>query len=304
MVWRKPRRRPLWLARPLRARATSLRAPRAQAGRWPRTRAARIAAAHRLDIDRVRHHRMIDDQRPAPVLRHADHHDLVPEQVDAGGAARAAGPELTSRRRSALAQCRRRAISPSATATPSALAARDSPIDFSVSVVATTGAARLRLADALRGEQRALDLHEMHIGRIRDAGILPSPPAPLGHHRDLATGRDARPATPPYARARSRAPALLRLPFASLEHRPVRRHRAFGAARHHEADLRGLLRRHEAREEMRQRHGGEATAEIIDAAIALGLAEHRDDAARIDLAALRSHPRCRRHRPGRSAEIR
>ena len=37
---------------------------------------------------------------------------------------------------------------------------------------------------------------------------------------------------------------------------------------------------------MRQRHGGEAAAEIVDAAIAFGLAEHRDHSARIDLAAL------------------
>ena len=37
---------------------------------------------------------------------------------------------------------------------------------------------------------------------------------------------------------------------------------------------------------MRQRHGREAAAEIVDAAIAFGLAEHRDHAARIDLAAL------------------
>ena len=59
-----------------------------------------------------------------------------------------------------------RSISASATAAPSALAARDRPMDFSVSRVATFGAAARQPRRSRCGnEQRAFDLDEMHVGR-------------------------------------------------------------------------------------------------------------------------------------------
>ena len=57
----------------------------------------------------------------------------------------------------------RTSISPSATATPSALAARDRPIDFKVSRVATVAAARIDFGETLRRQQRALDLDEVNV---------------------------------------------------------------------------------------------------------------------------------------------
>jgi len=60
-----------------------------------------------------------------------------------------------------------------------------------------------------------------------------------------------------------------------------RRHRAFGAAGHHETDIARtgpqVLVEHQ-RETVRR----EAAREIVDKAIAFGLAEHRDDAGGID----------------------
>jgi hypothetical protein len=50
-------------------------------------------AAHRLDIDRIAHHGVIDRERPGPLRRHAQHDDLVVHQFDPGGCAGAAGPE-------------------------------------------------------------------------------------------------------------------------------------------------------------------------------------------------------------------
>src|SRR5437763_425566 len=47
--------------------------------------------AHRLDVDCVSHHGMIDRERAGPRRRHAEHDDLVVHQLDPGRCARAAG---------------------------------------------------------------------------------------------------------------------------------------------------------------------------------------------------------------------
>ncbi len=68
----------------------------------------------------------------------------------------------------------------------------------------------------------------------------------------------------------------------AFEHDPMRRHAAFGAARHHEADLRDLLIRQEALEKQLQRQRGVAAAEVVDETVALGFREHGEHAFRID----------------------
>ena len=116
-------------------------------------------------------------------------------------------------------------------------------MDLSVSLVATRRATRLGFADALHGQQRTLDLHEMHVGQIGDAGV---------GHRRMHRGRDHLDLRHPaemFGRQRRRVRPADRerrafppLAFGALEHGPVRRHAAFGAAGHHQTDPGGLLR--------------------------------------------------------------
>ena len=98
-------------------------------------------------------------------------------------------------------------------------------------------AAAFGVGDALRGEQRALDLHEVHVGRIGDLRV-----GHRGAHavRDDVDLREAAELLGP-ERRRMRAADGERGPLpaslGALEHGPVRRHRALGAAGHHEADV-------------------------------------------------------------------
>ena len=71
-------------------------------------------------------------------------------------------------------------------------------------------------------------------------------------------------------------------PSRAFEHDPMRRHGAFGAAGHHEADLGRVSAGRWRRNSSVKRQRRIAAAEIVDQAVALGLAEHRDDALRID----------------------
>jgi hypothetical protein len=70
--------------------------------------------------------------------------------------------------------------------------------------------------------------------------------------------------------------------FAALEHNPVRCHATLGAARHDKTDLLGLLYREIAQKQKLQRERRETAAEIVDEAVALGLAKNRDHVLRID----------------------
>jgi hypothetical protein len=70
----------------------------------------------------------------------------------------------------------------------------------------------------------------------------------------------------------------------ALEHDEMRRQRPLGAARHHQAHRGGLIPRKDAGEHGAERGGGKAAGEIIDEAVALGLAEDRDNAGRVDAA--------------------
>ena len=117
-------------------------APRAGA-RWSGAKLAgagepepRQGRADRLDVDAVGHDGVVDPQRSGPTRPAPEHDDLVAEQFDAG---RGRGAARGNRRQSAPIAASldaRASISPSATAMPSADAARDRPMDFSVSRVA------------------------------------------------------------------------------------------------------------------------------------------------------------------------
>ena len=79
------------------------------------------------------------------------------------------------------------------------------------------------------------------------------------------------------AAERQRAAFGRALDIAPFEHDDMGRKRAFGAARHDDADRLRLGGRQMALQQVLQRAAGEAAGEIIDAAVAFGLAEDRDD---------------------------
>ena len=242
MVCRCPRNRPSWLASAfastamMRLRSSALSCPAALSPR----RAER--GAHRLDIDRVAHHRMIDRERPAPGLRHAEHDDLMVHQLDPGRGAGAAGPQARVRADGSVRDMpparSRRAQPP----TPSELAARERPIDLSVSRVADGLPARFRFGDALRREQRALDLHEMNVGgigdlRVRHRGATPAATNSTCAIRPSCSGRMTGVCARPIASAGPE-------PDSSRRSNTVQcgAIAALGAAGHHEADVPGSVR--------------------------------------------------------------
>ncbi len=91
--------------------------------------------------------------------------------------------------------------------------------------------------------------------------------------------RELRRLRPPNGEGRpSRAGACLR----ALEHDPMRRHSAFGAAGHHDANLLGAFRRQMIAEQQAEGQAGIPAAEIIDQPIAFGLSQHRHHTVRID----------------------
>ena len=210
MVWRKPRKLALWLGSAFASSATSRSRSSAANCPFAANPEPLHRCPHRLDVDRIRHHRMIDDQRATPGFRHADDHDLVAEQFDSRRTARAPGIErpvvadlgvgdrvglqLAERDRNAKRTRRAR-----------------QPHRFQRRSGRDRRAARLCLADPLRRQQRAFDLHEMHVGRIGYPGILHGGAHALCHHRDLAASAEMLPpATPRYARGRSQAQATPR----------------------------------------------------------------------------------------------
>ena len=198
-----------------------------------------------------------------------------------------------------------RSISPSATAAPSALAARDSPIDLSVSVVAMTAPRAGGFADALRGQQRALELNEMHVGRVRNARIAHRGAHAIGHLVDLRQaaemlGRQRRRVGAADGERRSLAGVARR----ALEHDPVRRHAAFGAARHHEADRRRIGLGKVALEQQFSVSVAKPRLKSLTRPLPSVFAENGDHALRIDPAVARSRPRCRETSSGASAEMR
>ena len=149
------------------------------------------------------------------------------------------------------------------------------------------GATRIGLADTLQRQQRALDLNEMDVGCVGNAGILHRRAHALGdlldfeHPAKLFERQRRRVSTADSQRGARAISALT-----AFQHHPMRRHAAFGAARHHQAYLVGRLHRQITAEQQRQMRGAETAAEVVDQAIALGLCQHGDDARRINPAGL------------------
>ena len=111
-------------------------------------------------------------------------------------------------------------------------------------------AAAACLADAPRSEQRALYLHEMDIARMRDTGVLYRGSHASRNLIDLRQAAELPEGKRRCMRAADRERgALPAVAFHALEHDPMRCHGAFGAARHHKADLGGLLARKQTLEQ-------------------------------------------------------
>ena len=174
------------------------------------------------------------------------------------------------------------------------LAARERPIDLSVSLVATVAPLRSAVADALRGEQRAFDLHEVDMVGIADTGVPHSglnACCNLVHLRQSAEVLEwKRWSVGAPDRQRRALPAVAVLP---LEHDPMRRHTAFGSARHHKTELGGFLVRQELLEQLAQTQSCKAPAEIVHQPVAFGLCRTQRPRPSGRSGPRRSPPRCR-----------
>ena len=108
----------------------------------------------------------------------------------------------------------------------------------------------------------------------------PSPRAPRRRPcRPARDGRDASAGSAAvWARPNASAGPSAAVTFGTLEHGPVRRHAALGAAGHHQADFRRVVRGKMPLEHQAERERRIAAREVVDQAVALGLAEHRDHA--------------------------
>jgi hypothetical protein len=156
-----------------------------------------------------------------------------------------------------------------------------------------------RSFDLGRSEQGTLDLHEMQVGELVDAGIGRSALHRVGGGVDLRAAADLvrrevageghAEREPPAAVAGRRVAGRRVVGRAPREHAQVRRQHALGPARHHQRDACLDLRHRQAEmaaEQRGDRHARIFAGEVVDAAIALGLAEHRDHVGRSDAAAV------------------
>ena len=235
---------------------------------------------------------------PRQVAAHAEHDDLVPGELAAGRAAGAAAPQAGSRAPMASSVTWSGASSPKASATPRAEAPRDRRHRVQ-RVAGRHRARRAPSAAAIRagGQQRALHLHEDGRRPDRRCPARParrataSATASAWARRPIASGgkvrRCGRDRPPAPCRQRGLAVAGTR-----LEHQPMRAERTLGAAGHHQGHLRAAVGGLAAPATTRRLSGGEAAGEIVDAAIALGLAENGDDRGGLE---------CRRAAPLRPA---
>jgi hypothetical protein len=224
---------------------------------------------------------MIGPKRAGPGRAHAEDDDLVLQELDAGRAAGDARPAVEVAADGGLphdgpvklAQCQRHARSGRPAREPHGferVAGRDGV------------ARRFGTGDPFGREQRAFDLDVVGPGRARDLGFGERPPDSIRHGLDLGAAADLpgferRGASTPYCERG----AELGSGRAGLEDRPVRGESAFGATGHDEGNVASGGAKM-VLEEVAERQGGETAAEIVDAAIALGLAEDGHDAFGLD----------------------
>ena len=117
-----------------------------------------------------------------------------------------------------------------------------------------------------------------------DAGVVDRGAHPFRHRIDLREAAQMlvgqrRRARPP---DRQRASRLRPAGLAHLEHQEMRGQRTLRSPRHHDAGLVGVAVFAMRSECVLQRAGRESAREVVDEAVALGLAEHGDDAIRLD----------------------
>ena len=244
---------------------------------------------HRRGVDRVFHHVVADHEIAGRALGIAEDEEFAMRQLHAGGRRGHARVEipapaddlLAERSRVGLAEGRRHAE-------------RGCPAGIShggVRIVRDDApAARARLVDGFGGQERALDLYEVHVRGRLDAGIGHGgldrgfDQAQLDHGAELF-GQEAPGAGDAGDQALARRAGTGHVPLDEDGH--VRREDSLGAARHDELRARFDLAPRDAeprREERRVGSGRVATAEVVDAAIALRFAEHADDVGRPDRA--------------------
>ena len=158
-------------------------------------------------------------------------------------------------------------------------------MDFNVSLVATLAPRASASAVRAHCQQRTFDLDEMNGTRIADTGVSHRSTHAGRHRFDLCQPAEAlrrkRIGVGPTDRQRRARRASV---FGAFEHRPMRRHAAFGAARHDQADLVGHRFRQMALEQQAQCQAGIAPREIVHQPISLGLAENCDHPVRVETA--------------------
>ncbi len=240
------------------------------------------------------HDRMIDGQRSVPVRRHAHDHDLVAEQLDTGRAARPARPDVPVVADLGVAelaaidlaerQRRRRARLPPATGSSTSTCP-------SVATVAPRASASAMRATVSSGHftWTKCTAAGSSIPASRIAARTASATMSACGRRPRCSGGSAAVWARPSASAGPSVPS----PSAALEHGPMGRHAALGAARHHQADFRRLVRAEMALEHQLQRERRVAARVVVDEAVALGLAEHRDRRLSDRCGLWRFRPRCR-----------
>ena len=224
---------------------------------------------------------MVDGERPAPGGAHAEHDDLVVFELDAGRRRGAAGPHRRVAPDRAIVHGLDRHL-PERDGDAERRGATRQAHRLQRVARRNACASRFRGGNALRRQQRAFDLHEMHVGRIADPRIAHRRTDAVRDQRDLADPPEVLVRQCRRVRAadgeRGRARVAVRL--VAAEHEEMRCKRAFRAARH---DVGDAIRRRLAdrpRQHVAQRADGEGAREIVDVAVALRLAEDGDDAVR------------------------
>ena len=147
---------------------------------------------------------------PDQLRRHAEHHDLVIDELDAGRSAGARRPQRPVGADLGIGDLAALDLAERDRHTERARRPRQ-PHRFERVAGRHAGAAPVRIAHALRREQRALDLHVVHIGRNRRCR---RPPWRRARRTRLARSaqrvRDARTAAAACAPGLSRAPGRRR----------------------------------------------------------------------------------------------
>ena len=254
-----------------------------------------------VGVEGVAHHRVPDPVAAADAAGVADHDHLGPVELDAGRAGRDRGVERRGR-----AARRRPTASRSRRARPRCRAPCSrwtGPSTRACSRSRHVVPAALGVADGVDGQQRRLGLHVVHVGRVGDPGPL---------HRDLDRGgdlRDHRAAgrCPPAAAARSsRSPTVSRGSSVGTTVVPrgtVAKIVACGLITpsvppdHTIGICVDLGRPAPLRDQhLAERAVGDDPRVVVDAAVALGLADHGDDPVGVDHAVVDQPRRARTRR--------